>query len=148
MVTQNIERTATASNIPVGKSSAAKLHILIADDDAEMRSLLALALTHAGYNVMECRDGEELSLCLRESSTSQAERVDLVISDVRMPGLTGLGVLKIHGAKPRCPPIILMTAFGDKLTRMEAERMGAVAFFDKPFALDDLIAKVRALAPP
>jgi DNA-binding response OmpR family regulator len=123
-------------------------HILLAEDDAEMRSMLSLALSQEGYSVIECRNGEELTLCLKESSSQASERVDLVISDIRMPGMSGLGVLATHGQKPKCPPIILMTAFGDPKTRSEAARMGAAAFFDKPFGLDELIRKVREIAPP
>jgi DNA-binding response OmpR family regulator len=123
-------------------------HILLAEDDLEMRSLLALALTQEGYDVIECRDGEELSLCIREASYRNSECVDLIISDIRMPGMSGLGVLKVHGPKPRCPPMIIMTAFGDAATRRQAEQMGAIAFFDKPFGLDELIKKVREIVPP
>lgn len=123
-------------------------HILLAEDDAEMRAMLSLALTHEGYSVIECRNGDELTLCLKESSFQASEKVDLVISDIRMPGMSGLGVLATQGQKPRCPPIILMTAFGDPKTRSEAGNMGAVAFFDKPFGLDELIKKVKEIAPP
>lgn len=133
---------------PIRKKPLVRHHILLAEDDAEMRSMLSLALTHEGYSVIECRNGEELSLCLRESSTQASERIDLVISDIRMPGMSGLGVLATHGQKPKCPPIILMTAFGDAKTRREAGNMGAAAFFDKPFGLDELIRKVREIAPP
>ena len=130
------------------KKPRVRHHVILAEDDAEMRALLALALTNEGYDVIECRNGEELSLCVRESSFRNSENVDIVISDIRMPEMSGLGVLKIHGPNPRCPPVILMTAFGDKALRDEAFRMGAAAFFDKPFNLEDLISKVREIAPP
>lgn len=133
---------------PVRKKPLVKHHILLAEDDAEMRSMLALALTHEGYSVIECRNGEELTLCLKESSFQASERVDLVISDIRMPGISGLGVLATQGQRSQCPPIILMTAFGDAKTRSEAGQMGAVAFFDKPFGLEELIRKVREITPP
>ena len=133
---------------PVRKKPLVRHHILLAEDDAEMRSMLSLALTHEGYSVIECRNGEELTLCLKESSSQASERVDLVISDIRMPGMSGLGVLATHGQKPKCPPIILMTAFGDAKTRSEAAHLGAVAFLDKPFGLEDLIRKVREIMPP
>jgi len=141
--------TERQSTLPTrsGRTPSARHHILLAEDDAEMRAMLTWALSHEGYDVIECRNGEELSLCIREACVRNSESVDLIISDIRMPGLSGLGVLKIHGPKPRCPPIILMTAFGDYATRHEAERMGAVAFFDKPFGLDDLIHKVREIVP-
>jgi len=145
----NIEQSRRATRPkPVARKSPLKHHILLADDDSEMRSMLALALMHEGYNVIECCNGEELSLCLKESNTQCTERVDLVISDIRMPGMSGLGVLATHGQKPKCPPMILMTAFGDDKARHEATRMGAVAFFDKPFELDELLQKVREITPP
>ena len=131
----------------VARTPPARHHILLAEDDSEMRALLALALTHEGYIVIECRNGEELSLCIREAIARNSEFVDLIISDIRMPGMSGLGVLKIHGAKSRCPPVILMTAFGDNATRQEAEQVGAVAFFDKPFGLEELIKKVHQIIP-
>jgi len=147
-VEQKSQKTRVVQPDPVRKKPLVKHHILLAEDDAEMRSMLALALTQEGYSVIECRNGEELSLCLRESCFQASERVDLVISDIRMPGMSGLGVLATHGQKPRCPPVILMTAFGDAQTRREAGQMGAVAFFEKPFGLDDLIRRVREITPP
>lgn len=123
----------------------ARKTILLADDDAEMRSLLSLALMQEGYNVIECKDGQELSLCIRESTYRNTECVDVVVSDIRMPGLSGLAVLKVHGPGPRCPPIILMTAFGDHELRQQAIAMGAAGFLEKPFALDQLIDKIREL---
>jgi len=60
-----------------------------------------------------------------------------------MPGLTGLEVLDgLHQCKD-LPPIILVTAFGDEQTHRLAESFGAVAVFDKPFDIDDLLTKVR-----
>ena len=146
MTTKTNHRPRVTSPGPAARKPASRHHILLAEDDPEMRSMLALALTHEGYIVIECRDGEELSLCIRESSFRNSECVDLVISDIRMPGISGLGVLKIHGPKSRCPPVILMTAFGDNATRTEALQAGAVAFFDKPFGLEELIKKVREIA--
>lgn len=148
MSTQLDEVATVARPAAIRRKPLVKHHILLAEDDSEMRSMLALALTHEGYSVIECRNGEELTLCLKESSFQASERVDLVISDIRMPGMSGLGVLATHGQKPKCPPIILMTAFGDDKTRSEAQHLGAVAFLDKPFGLDDLIRKVREITPP
>lgn len=142
------QQVPTPSTKRASRNRSGRHQVLVADDDVEMRALLSLALTHEGYDVIECRDGDELSLCLRESLCRNSEHVDVIISDIRMPGLSGLGVLKIHGPKPRCPPVILMTAFGDSATRNQADRLGAVAFFDKPFSLEDLVSKVREIAPP
>ena len=117
MPTQIEEQVPVARPTTIRKKPLVRHHILLAEDDGEMRSLLSLALTHEGYSVIECRNGEELSLCLRESSVQASERVDLVISDIRMPGMSGLGVLATHGQKPKCPPIILMTVHQELLKR-------------------------------
>lgn len=112
-----------------------------------MRALLARALRRADYEVIECRDGVELlehlgSYFLYEE---KHEKIDLVISDIRMPGLTGLEILEGLSKRDDFPPFVLITAFGDAATHAEAEKYGALAVFDKPFDIDDLIAKVRKI---
>ncbi len=113
-------------------------HILLAEDDLELRVLLTLILSRAGYRVTECDNGLEL---LEE--LERAEQYDLVISDVRMPALTGLEVLESLLDKQQRPPFIGMTAFGDDRTHETARRLGVVAMLDKPFDLDDLIELVH-----
>lgn len=125
-------------------------HILLAEDDKEMRALLAGALRRAGYKVTECGNGVELlehlgSFILPDL---EHEQVDLVISDIRMPGLTGLEILEGLSKRPDFPPFILITAFGDVETHAKAKYWGALAMFDKPFDVDDLVAKVRKAVPP
>lgn len=115
-----------------------------------MRALLARALRRTGYVVIECSNGVELlehlgSYILREE---EHEEIDLIISDIRMPGVTGLEILEGLNQHEDFPPFILITAFGDAETHAEAERFGALAMFDKPFDIDDLIAKVRKIVPP
>jgi DNA-binding response OmpR family regulator len=124
--------------------------ILLAEDDKEMRDLLALMLRKEGYQVCECMDG--LSLLDMLSSfflpNEEHENFDLIISDIRMPGVTGMEILMGANELDDFPPIILITAFGDKETHMQAERLGAVALFDKPFDIDEMLKKVRAILPP
>jgi DNA-binding NtrC family response regulator len=76
------------------------------------------------------------------------ERFVAIVSDVRMPGATGLVVLEGVQLFDELPPMILITAFGDKETHAEAHRLGAAATLDKPFAASELLAKVREVAPP
>ena len=73
---------------------------------------------------------------------------DLIISDIRMPGITGIEVLEGLHAHENCPPMILITAFGDKETHAQAHRLGAAAIFDKPFDIEDLLANVRETLYP
>lgn len=120
------------------------LHILLAEDDNEMRTFLAWVLGKKGYKVTECSTGMHLLDNLGSFVLlTESAKFDLIISDIRMPGVTGLEVLEGLHDYEGFPPIILITAFGDEETHLKARRLGAVTVFDKPFELDDLLAKVR-----
>jgi CheY-like chemotaxis protein len=124
--------------------------LLLAEDDEAFRTLLQLALAGDGYDVVAVKDGTELleQLSVSLSSGSANDRFDVVVSDVRMPGWTGLNVLLTmrHEANP--PPIVLITAFGDERLHEQAMKAGAIAVLDKPFELDDLRAIVSRLMEP
>jgi two-component system response regulator (stage 0 sporulation protein F) len=124
--------------------------ILLAEDDEEMRSLLALMLRKEGYRVTECPNGVALLDMLSSFflPSEEHKNFDLIISDIRMPGITGMEILMGANELDNFPPIILITAFGDKETHMQAERLGAAALFDKPFDIDELLKKVHAILPP
>lgn len=111
--------------------------VLIAEDDKELRELLALVLENEGYQVCQCSDGEQLLARLTEQ-----QNFNLVISDVRMPGLSGLEVLARRRGKMQQIPFICMTAFGDTQTHHRARHLGAAATIDKPFDLDEMMELV------
>ena len=126
-------------------------HILLAEDDMEMRALLALSLRKAGYRVTQCRDGVALLTHLAPYLLPNEigdKDVGLIISDIRMPGFTGMEVLEGIPKSKGFPPMILITAFGDEKTHALAKEFGAAAMFDKPFDMDDLLAKAHELLPP
>lgn len=132
-------------------TAAGKLvpQVLLAEDDDEMRRMLAQALSAAGYDVIQCRHGMDFLKRL-ESFIISKDTLDfeLIISDILMPGLTGLEILEdLHDCKG-FPPMILITAFGDENIHRKAKRLGAAAMFDKPFEVDDLLSKVREIVPP
>ncbi len=114
-------------------------HILLAEDDDALRELLDFALTRAGYLVSCCTNGLELM-----EKLAAGDVYDLVISDLRMPALTGLEVLESQLDNPQRPPFICMTAFGDRQTHDIARRFGAAITIDKPFDLDEMIALAHA----
>lgn len=116
--------------------------VLVAEDDDELRSLLAHALEADGYEVLQVEDGDQLAQLLSEPCSA-----DVVISDVRMPRGGGLEALAQFRRRSRSTPFILITAFGSDALHEEAEALGATAIFDKPFDLDDLRAAVRRLLP-
>jgi len=121
--------------------------VVLAEDDPELRSLLSFCLYQAGYAVTSCPDG--LSLLERiQQGLDGDDPVDLVVTDIRMPGLTGLEVLEAYHDQPQLPPLICMTAFGDEQTHAEAMRLRARAIVDKPFDIDRLVELARQLCPP
>jgi DNA-binding response OmpR family regulator len=118
------------------QSNATPARLLLAEDDFELRDLLACLLRADGHEVVEARDGNELWSLL---SSGHSERpFALVVSDVRMPGLTAFDVLTRLQRAWTGTPVILITAFGDQTTHLRALRLGASRVFDKPFDCDEL----------
>jgi DNA-binding response OmpR family regulator len=120
--------------------------ILVAEDDAAMRQLLAVALRSEGYHVVAVHDSRELLEKLG-SATLSHHGYDAIVSDIRMPGPSGLEVLRgLRAARDRTP-VVLITAFGSEETHARAAEIGASAILDKPFALEDLLGLVAQLLP-
>jgi len=120
--------------------------ILLAEDDEEMRKLIKQSLERKHYEVTECSNGYEFfARMLDLIKTGHCLNQDLIISDIRMPGWTGFEVLEAVHRNKECPPIILITAFGDKEVHAEAKRLGIAAIFDKPFEIKDLLLKVNEI---
>jgi DNA-binding response OmpR family regulator len=121
------------------------MRVLLAEDDHEMRRLLVSTLRREGCAVIEARTGLQLSEQIALAHESDPPSIDLIISDVRMPGRSGLEVLGGLRRSARTTPVILITAFGDPETHAQAHRLGALAVFNKPFDLDDLRTLVLSL---
>lgn len=119
----------------------------MAEDDALLRQLLANALRADGCEVIEARDGAELARCVDTLvlQPAEGEPVDLIITDLRMPVVSGLEVLGRLRCRDWATPVILITAFGDQPTHVEATRLGAAVILDKPFDVRDLRSAVRRL---
>jgi len=133
---------ATASSDPDPGSSPRRL--LLAEDDLELRELLACVLRADGHEVVEARDGNELcSLLGGESAPASPAPFSLVVSDVRMPGLTVFDVLSRLQHTLRETPVILITAFGDRAVHSRALQLGATCVIDKPFDCDELRSAVQ-----
>jgi two-component system, response regulator, stage 0 sporulation protein F len=111
--------------------------ILVVDDDAEMRALLLDVLEKDGYDVGQAKDGAEAVLALR------ARDYDLVLIDKNMPGPSGLDLLP--GLRRVCPQtqVIMMTAYGDVPSYMEATEKGAADFLFKPFRMEELKTAIQ-----
>lgn len=114
--------------------------ILIVDDEQSMRQMVAIALRQEGYDVVIAEDGEVASREL------QASKVDVVVSDIKMPGLNGIDLLRFARENSPATEVILMTAYTSTESAIEALRLGAYDYISKPFEIDDLKATVgRAL---
>jgi DNA-binding response OmpR family regulator len=120
--------------------------ILLAEDDREMRRMLSGILAREGYFVQPCADGMELLERLDTSSEKVAERrYDLIVSDIRMPGFSGLEILDYVRDSDHQTPVLLITAFGDERTHARAEVLGAAGILDKPFDIDEFSKTVISI---
>jgi DNA-binding response OmpR family regulator len=134
--------SATGSPQPTNAPSPARL--LLAEDDFELRELLACVLRADGHEVVEACDGHELwALLSRESQADEPAPFSLVVSDVRMPGMTAFDVMTHLQCALSETPVILITAFGDRTTHLRAMRLGASRVLDKPFDFDELLKAVH-----
>jgi DNA-binding response OmpR family regulator len=120
--------------------------IVVAEDDFEMRRLVADCLRREGYEVQEVADGGELLLRIEDNLFMRRFPipVDLFVTDIRMPVYTGLEIVTGLREAGLDMPVIIMTAFGNPETRGRAEALGA-ALLDKPFKMEQLRALVRRL---
>ncbi len=110
--------------------------ILVVDDDPEMRALLQDVLRGAGYDVTEATDGAQAVLAMR------ARAFDVILMDKNMPGPSGLDLLPGFRRVSPTSRIIMMTAFGDLPSYMEAVEKGAVEYLFKPFRMEELKAAI------
>ena len=112
------------------------LRLLLVDDESIVHMTLGDYLSDCGHTVEKALDGSEALLAI------QSRRFDLIIADVRMPGLNGLSLLERVRQLESDPPVILITGHGDVEMEREANRIGAAGFLLKPIRLaklDELI---------
>lgn len=130
--------------------------ILVVEDDAEMRRLLAQVLERAGYRVVAAQNGGEaihwLGLCPFDGSLANVPA--LIVSDVRLPDFSGLELLEVMVSVLADVPVVLITGFPSRETYAEAFELGARRVLEKPFDLDELrnvvwsVLRERAGEPP
>jgi CheY-like chemotaxis protein len=121
------------------------VRVLVADDDPDLRQVIAEALRAEGFDVLEAENGPQLLDLIGPALMGKpgGQAPALVVSDFRMPGFTGMSVLGGLRQFDGRLPFILITAFGDPITHAEARRLGATAVLDKPFEMRRLIELVR-----
>jgi DNA-binding NtrC family response regulator len=116
-----------------------KTRVLVVDDERAIRDLLSDALRHAGYEVLSAPNGEEaLSLILRDN-------IHIAITDIKMPGMNGIDLLKkIPDISPETI-VVLITAYASVETAVDALRYGAFDYILKPIINEDVIAKISRI---
>jgi len=113
-------------------------HILIVDDDREIRDLLARFLERHGFRVSAVRDGRELRRLFPDG------RYDLVVLDIMLPGESGLDLCRWLRGQSRVP-IIMLTAMGEETDRIIGLELGADDYLPKPFNPRELLARIKAV---
>lgn len=113
-------------------------HILVVDDDREIRDLLARFLGRNGYRVSVARDGREMRRALADW------RIDLVILDLMLPGEDGLTLCRELRTRSRVP-VVMLTILGEESDRILGLEMGADDYVAKPFNPRELLARVKAV---
>src|SRR5678815_4252780 len=119
-----------------------KVRILIVDDEPSMREMLRIVLRRDGYDVQLADSGREAIDQLRQNN------FDLLLSDIKMPDVSGVDVLRTAKEINRDVVAFMMTAYASTSTAVEAMRLGAVDYFTKPFSMDELRLKVRQHLEP
>ncbi|MDQ0339386.1 two-component system response regulator (stage 0 sporulation protein F) [Caldalkalibacillus uzonensis] len=120
----------------------AKAKILIVDDQYGIRILLSEVLQSQGYITFKASNGKQAI------EIAKKERPDLVILDMKIPGMDGLDILKHLKAFDSSIQVIMMTAYGELDMIKEAMQLGALAHFSKPFDIDELCKKVEEYLLP
>ncbi len=112
---------------------------LLVEDDQSLRESLAMALEHKGYRVLQAPTGEE-SLRLVDSDSP-----DVILLDINLPGIDGLEVCNLLRQRRYAGKVLMLTARGELSDTVVGLDAGADDYLSKPFALDELLARLRAL---
>ena len=114
-------------------------HILVVDDDREIRDLLARFLAKHGLRVSTAKDGAEMERALADAA------IDLVVLDLMMPGEDGLSLTRRLRGQGMAVPIVMLTAMGEETDRIVGLEMGADDYLPKPFNPRELLARIKAV---
>ena len=143
-------RRGSWSELPVSppqpRVSSRPPRVLVAEDDAEMRRLMIESLTSDGLEVVDAADGGQLLIHITSQYRlrPEPEPIDLIVTDIRMPIVSGLDIVRSVREAGWPTPIVMVTAFADQDTRLRASELGAV-LLEKPLKMSVLRLSVRSL---
>ena len=115
------------------------MHCLVVDDDAEIRTSLTACLQGVGWQVSAAADGKAMRQMLA------AGRPDTIVLDLMLPGEDGLSLLRWLSTQADAPPVLMLTARGDTMSRVIGLELGADDYLAKPFEPRELVARLQAL---
>ena len=115
-------------------------HVLVVDDDRQIRDLVSSYLKKNGLRVTVVADGRQMRSFL------ETDRVDLIVLDIMMPGDDGLVLCReLRAGKHKATPVLMLTARNDETDRIVGLEMGADDYLAKPFAARELLARIKAI---
>jgi two-component system response regulator AtoC len=118
--------------------------VLLVDDEVSLRKVLASALRREGYEVVSARDGEEALQLLDASETPETgEPFDLVVTDLKMPKIDGMELLRRVRARTKDLPVVMLTAHGTVDLAVQALKQGAFDFVTKPYERDEFLRIIK-----
>ena len=117
--------------------SAARLKVLVVDDEPPIRKLLRMGLSTQGYSVLEAPNGKTALEFLNQGP-------DLIVLDLGLPDIQGHNLLRMIRARNESIPIVVLSSRGDEAGKVQALDFGADDYVTKPFGMDELLARMRA----
>jgi two-component system alkaline phosphatase synthesis response regulator PhoP len=113
--------------------------LLLVEDDPTLRQALSFNLTREGYDVAAAADGESAL------EAARSDRLDLILLDVMLPGMSGVEVLRVLRREGVSTPVIILSAKGDEIDRVVGLQIGADDYVAKPFSRPELLARIEAV---
>lgn len=131
------------------ESEELPIHLLLVEDEPDLRTSLRYNLKRNGYTVTEAANGKEaLDALKRGDETGGKGPIEIIVSDIMMPVMDGHALVKAVRSEPAAAelPFMFLTAKGDAADRVEGFRLGADDYLTKPFDIEELLARVQVLA--
>ena len=122
-------------------------HLLLLEDDADIRLGLEQHLKREGFTLSSFENGRDALKCIGSSASGQSPRLDVALLDLTLPDMDGLDVLRAIRASGqyRALPVVLVTARNEEIDRVLGLELGADDYISKPFSSRELVARIRAI---